>query len=550
MIKILTDDGERDGYTKDATSRPDTAAILRGTLFRSWKVFTSLDKKADVKDIEPITLLYDACWDSAGDGIMNCSKTCGNKATLFSSWKTLWHCLSLASLSLAPTTFPSLNDSSNALIRDSLLEVGITNATGFDGMRVLDYTFECAAASCRDKSMGNCSIHRPGSGYIDDDKVSWIMMHEALELVCGDLESELNIDIAGPGVLIAYITQTAMVLYAWLFFLFLKVNKIINTFTSVLTHLFRKRNPGPKLLSHRASGLERLERTNLAHATSTFLAELHEAQCFFIVAIGIALLTANSRAAIFTGAENWQSLLWNRDSIQVTAGLGAWPVVLGQVTLRRARLDSVYYLLLSTVALILAGAAADTAANPNPDKVYESFRNQNIMAECGGNPSLRTFCVENRFGIYWNPLPAASVYAFLGFLGILWWAELWKRMRATAWFPKRDKCLPKRALKLYNRTRCMLPKVATILMHAAEAGGLTCIAFGLAQIRVPLVALLIQGDTGTWSVGQLVAVLIWAPVISKYLHLVILGVEKGFKLRLSQAFEIVKRAQTCLQDTT
>jgi hypothetical protein len=200
IIEILADDGGRDGYTKDAALRPDTAAILRGTLFRSWNVFTSLDKMADVENIEPMTLLYDACWESDGGGNMNCPKTCGDTTTLFSSWKTLWHCLALASLSLAPTTFPSLNDSSKAMIWDSLLEVGITNATGFDGMRVLNYTFECAAASCRDKSMGECSIRRPGSGYADDDKVRWIMMYEALESLCYGLESELNIDIAGPGV--------------------------------------------------------------------------------------------------------------------------------------------------------------------------------------------------------------------------------------------------------------------------------------------------------------------------------------------------------------
>lgn len=322
-------------------------------------------------------------------------------------------------------------------------------------------------------------------------------------------------------VLISYITQTAMVLYAWLFFLLLNANKLINRFTSVSGHLLWKRRPDSSLLSYRASGLERLERTNLAHATSTFLAELHEAQCFFIVAIGIALLTASSRSAIFTGADNWQSLLWNRDSIQFLAGMGAWPIVLCQVTMRRARLDSVYYLLLATLALVLAGAAADTAANPDPDKVYDSFKDQNLVAECGGNPSLRTFCVERRFGLYWNPLPAASIYSFLGFLGILWMEQFGHRMTATAWFRKKHACLFGRSAKVYDYTTRVLAKMVAILIFAAEVGGLACIAFALAEVRVPLVALLIEGDTGTWSVGQLVAVLIWAPVMSKYIHLVV-----------------------------
>jgi len=322
-------------------------------------------------------------------------------------------------------------------------------------------------------------------------------------------------------VLITYITQTAMVVFAWLFFLLLKVNKFINTSTSIFTHLFRKRNPGPNLLTHRVSGLERLERTNLAHATSTFLAELHEAQCFFVVAIEIALINASSRSAIFTGADNWQSLLWNRDSVQFLAGMGAWPIILGQISLRRAELDSMYYLILSTLALALAGVAADTAANPDPDRIYKMFQGQNTLEECGGHPSLRTFCVEERESIYWYVFPAGSIYAFLGLLAILWWAKLWSMCNSPASFVKRHKSLSKRQLEAWEWFKWFVIKASLLGIHIAEAGALACICFGLAVIRAPLLNLLLRGETGTWSVGQLVAVLIWAPVISKYAHLAI-----------------------------
>ncbi|RKL17543.1 hypothetical protein BFJ68_g4419 [Fusarium oxysporum] len=391
--------------------------------------------------------------------------------------------------------------------------------------------------------MGECSIGQLDPGYFESEAIQWIKVYEALEPLCDGLESDINIDIAGPGVLITYITQTAMVVFAWLFFLLLKVNKFINTSTSIFTHLFRKRNPGPNLLTHRVSGLERLERTNLAHATSTFLAELHEAQCFFVVAIEIALINASSRSAIFTGADNWQSLLWNRDSVQFLAGMGAWPIILGQISLRRAELDSMYYLILSTLALALAGVAADTAANPDPDRIYKMFQGQNTLEECGGHPSLRTFCVEERESIYWYVFPAGSIYAFLGLLAILWWAKLWSLCNSPASFVKRHKSLSIRQLEAWEWFKWFVIKASLLGIHIAEAGALACICFGLAVIRAPLLNLLLRGETGTWSVGQLVAVLIWAPVISKYAHLAILGVEKGFRLRLSKAFEIVKREE-------
>ncbi|KAF5646153.1 tol [Fusarium sp. NRRL 52700] len=325
-----------------------------------------------------------------------------------------------------------------------------------------------------------------------------------------------------PGVLITYITQAAMVVFAWLFFLLLRVNKFINASTSIFTHLFRKRSPGPNLLTHRVSGLERLERTNLAHATSTFLAELHKAQCFFVVAIEIALINASSRSAIFTGAKNWQSLLWNRDSVQFLAGMGAWPIILGQISLRRAELDSMYYLLLSTLALLLAGVAADTAANPDPDRIYKMFQGQNTLEECGGNPSLRTFCVEERESIYWYVFPAGSIYAFLGLLIILWWAKIWSLSNSPASFLKKYKPLSKRQLQAWEWLKWSVIKASNLGTHIAEAGAFACICFGLAVIRAPLLNLLLRGETGTWNVGQLVAVLIWAPVVSKYAHLAIL----------------------------
>ncbi|KAF5017346.1 hypothetical protein F66182_10735, partial [Fusarium sp. NRRL 66182] len=395
---------------------------MRGTLLRSWDLFDRIDKREDFRDIEPVRLISGACPGlNPSPGEKTCPELCVDPEGLFTSWKTLWQCLSLASLKLANTTFsssldriPSEHDlvTPRKVIMDALWDFAIKNETNFTGKAVLDLTYECAVASCNDKSMGDCTLGSLGDDYSSGDVVKWIRMFDAIAPICEGLESDINIDIAGPGVLITYITQTAMAVYSWLFFLLLKINKLINTSTSIFSHLFRKSNPGPHLLRHQVSGLERLERTNIAHATSTFLAEFHEAQCFFVVAIEIALLTASTRSAIFTGAENWQSLTWNQDSVQFLAGMGAWPIILGQLTLRRAQLDSMYYLFLSTLALTLAGAAADTAANPDPTRIYEMFQGQNSLKECGGHPSLRTFCVERPQGLYWYTFPPASIYAF------------------------------------------------------------------------------------------------------------------------------------------
>lgn len=65
---------------------------------------------------------------------------------------------------------------------------------------VLNLTYECAAASCHDTSMGECSIGQLDPGYFESETIQWIKVYEALQSLCDGLESDINIDIAGPGV--------------------------------------------------------------------------------------------------------------------------------------------------------------------------------------------------------------------------------------------------------------------------------------------------------------------------------------------------------------
>ncbi|GKU15570.1 unnamed protein product [Fusarium langsethiae] len=372
IVRTITDSEWGIKVRNEIGTQPDTGAILKETLFETWYLFSHLDDDQVSTRIKPVTLIHGACpGQDDYSGGTNCTQICTNPDTLFASWKTLWQCLSLATLTIGNATFSDVLKqprsefgplSPSVQINDALWELNMLYESDFDGRTVFDLTYQCAAASCLEMSMGECSISQLDSGFFQSDKLEWIEMSKALESLCHGLESDINIDIAGPGVLITYITQTAMIVFVWLFFLVLAVSNLIQRSRSIFSRVFRKKNLDSNILARQESALEFLGQTNLAHATSTFLAELHEAQCFFVAAIEIALINANSRPAVFTGADNWQSLLWNRDSIRFLAGMGVWPIILGQISLRRAELDSMYYLLLSTLAVTLAGVAADTAS--------------------------------------------------------------------------------------------------------------------------------------------------------------------------------------------
>jgi hypothetical protein len=110
--------------------------------------------------------------------------------------------LTLATLSLASPTFTDLSESIKKDIKDTLESFNITDDTQFNGLAVLKATYECAAASCDDKSMGDCNIPKLSEqSYVQGQKVNWSSLYDAISpAICKDITDTVNLDIAGPGV--------------------------------------------------------------------------------------------------------------------------------------------------------------------------------------------------------------------------------------------------------------------------------------------------------------------------------------------------------------
>ncbi|RSL78204.1 hypothetical protein CEP51_008412 [Fusarium floridanum] len=469
----------------------------------SWTRLERINQSSDLDNFQSVPVLAGVCGDRES-GYKNCSELCGRSSDMFSSWKMLWQCLALASLSLAGTSFPDLGEPYARMIHKSISEFSIGNATEFPGEIVLNHTFECAMASC-ETDAGDCRMEAPNSSYIVDGRVHWNIMLESLNEMCKGIEVNFNGDLAGPGVLIAYLLQMGMALYVWAFIRLPKVLQIIEVL-------------GPTS--------QRLEQSNLAHATSTFLVEFHEAQCFFVTSIEIALLYARSRIDA-SGSTNWASLFQFIALIEIVACAGAWTILLTQISLRRARLDSTYYLTLSTTALALAFATGATTDYPSMDEVYVFFKRHNHVPQCGNNISLRTFCLTSDH--LTKPRSLKSGYFTFALIGILWYEKVFELVRNGTWFRKKHR---------HYLEKLHVPTVIVVMFSfAAEIATIVLLFLNLTD----LIKLRRELDLGEWGVGQVIAVLVWAPVISKYLYLIMFGIEKGFLYRLSRAFMVVKR---------
>lgn len=331
-----------------------------------------------------------------------------------------------------------------------------------------------------------------------------------------------------------------------------------------------------------------IEKSKAARSTVAFLADLQEAQCFFIIAAQIAILFANvSQTADFNGVDSWDGLVLNWIFIQYLANVGALPIIITQVSLCHLRIDSVYTLVLSTVAILLS-AIASYPAFPDIEMVYEMFKDQSTLEQCGNRPSLTTYCVTHTSGevltrAYGSTNGGESLFFAVKYANFLTLLILWVRKghrevasTRTSWF--QSKCLsiqsrlqPKSA-ESFKTHAAWIPRAGRILRWTTtgflvfvEAATATFIATSLGFLR----SVILSDTTTTWNIGQIIAMLVWAPVLLKYIYTSIcelrpfrhtmclygptltaaalVGIPRGFEIRLPNEFEVVEKDHLTLK---
>ncbi|KAI1083603.1 glycoprotease family-domain-containing protein [Whalleya microplaca] len=301
MIRYLDTANDVSGSATWIPPHAGELSIFQGTLLKVSMFFAQPSDNSLVDQLGPIILIGDACKTSTGQ--MDCPRVCADPSVVFSSWQIQWNCLTLAALALAIPEFP-VDDSTAAIVDSAISHFELGNIEDFDAWGVLNATYSCVTASCEDRSTNNCPVYKPENFSIYSPSALGDMYH-ILSTVCYDeLDDEPNVDIAGPGVTIAYGIQISIALYAWALIRLVTVKDTLNwvmipflRFRGITT-LFTTRHPRLHAF------LARTENWNSTHALSTLLAEFQEAQCFFVMAIQIALLYGNSQSADYVEADN------------------------------------------------------------------------------------------------------------------------------------------------------------------------------------------------------------------------------------------------------
>lgn len=299
---------------------------------------------------------------------------------------------------------------------------------------------------------------------------------------------------------------------------------------TIITRPFFARWTKYSSLSHAcprlASAIEWVEETNPAIATSTLLVEFQEALCFFVGAIELAMLYATTQGATFFQVDNWAMMNFNRTWMRAFACQGAWAILLAHISLHRVGLDSMYCLLLATLAALLSLLAAEIAMNFSPSEVYELFKDGNSLSECGDNPSRRNFCTTESLDIT-LPQGMAPLRVITAVLVVFCLHRIYIILKCTRWFNewKAEHGLESKRLPTWIRGVGYV--IVGLCLAALEGWCAGSLGIGV----VDLVGYSNTVDGFYWNVGQVVTVLVWAPVLAKYVYLVVCKLQASNAIR-------------------
>jgi hypothetical protein len=316
---------------------------------------------------------------------------------------------------------------------------------------------------------------------------------------------------------VSYIIQVVLSMFSWLSVCLVSIVRNDTKEHALKPHHQDEHDPPTKMVAISTRFL-RLACLRVSDAASTLLVELQEAQCFFIIAISVAQLYASSQDPAFSEADSPASLIFQYNRVMGLSAIGMQCIALTQAGLRHARLDSLYSLVWATLAASLAGAAGSGLLWAQAELVQSVFREDDTgVEECGGTITLRDMCVDlaDRMDTSVS-FQNASLFV-MGTFFLLWSKKITPMILRTEWVRKQASgCIWLHDTALDKARHCASAST-TLILALLELVLFSFTLISCIEKQKPSKTL----TNGSWTIGQIMAMLIWAPVISKHLYLVI-----------------------------
>ncbi|CVL08298.1 uncharacterized protein FPRN_13296 [Fusarium proliferatum] len=540
--------------------------------WRAWEVawLYRLPAIIDHADI-PARLIESGCMV---DNVTNCYKACGSEDHMFSNPETLWNCLTLATVAMM-TTNGGPDTISNQTLEEVDRRFNIGRLDNFWQRGALLKYVKCALQSCSDSKFGGCpqELWAFQCQAITSENIRDLGRIMGAEY-CDKADPGIDYDIAGPGIIVAYLIQFTIVL------LFASCYKITKTWTRNFTLISLLPFHGPASAFETAfQWQEMVSRSSFGVTVASTLVDLQEAQAVFLGTISIAAIVTFSSSS-GTGLGNISSLLsWltNNLTVRGMTSAGMYPLLFVQLILQKTHNRWWYTLALVFVNWVLVVLIA------RPQTVDESsllkhFTESSSLERCGNHIGPRTFCqtfnkpaaggsssttdeksgyldrdAENFFKFHsrtQTPIHVIMVFLILDWILAMIRVYLFEQ---GDWLSRKvhalTDSLPLR-LKSSNSQRYFI-LFSEALWISMEV---LCIVMGAIGVQefAAFMHLLGGGESGNeskvalskWGFGQLVAVCVWVPVILKFACLMVDGAMPGWRKRLGKFIEITQRKET------
>jgi hypothetical protein len=245
--------------------------------------------------------------------------------------------------------------------------------------------------------------------------------------------------------------------------------------------------------------------------------EFQEVQGFFVIAIQIATLATfryacGASCPVLDSVESVGEILMTSELVRTLAINSILPVLLQQALLQSVGMRWWYSLTITTTLFFLAVAIQDGNLFPPVQSLWEHLKVAEPILECGGNPSPKIYCLAGlpQVGNGVPFIPGLRIaYVAMPFLIL---DQLAHSKPLRGYFEK----MPKSAIVQDLAFRGIFRFVYHIVWIGLQLGLLVNVIVYLRDLLG--ITSGIGMDPTQWTYGQLVAVMLWAPIVGKYIY--------------------------------
>lgn len=285
-----------------------------------------------------------------------------------------------------------------------------------------------------------------------------------------------------------------------------------------------------------------VQRSRPTAALTSALVEFQEVQTFFVISIQFATLiifASSDNEAMLSSTNSFAEAVTNVQIVQMLSINGMLPVLFTQIGLMRLGIRWWYMLTLVLGVFVTAIVISQQSLMPTYTTLWTYFTEESPIDMCGGNPSPMTYCLDSLDGLNatLTQMNSGLVVGCMVIVALLM-DQIWHSLNHKG---RMDQGLDSWELSsarvLFLRRR-VAPVFLGLLWFGLEFALL--IYVGMYLKSVIGILKFVGTSSSDWTFGQLIAIMVWAPVIGKYLYFNVFGITEGVGKRLHKRYKVVE----------